>query len=122
MPDRSAQILRAVGSAVLLKRRDVLDLDLPGRIREAADDERARRLAIAKHLAARLAGSGDISRFGRMVVTLTRLSERLMYPGDPDLRLQILPGKAALLDDIVRNCAVHPLPDLPAYVQRAGDA
>jgi hypothetical protein len=32
--------------------RDALDLDLPGRVREAANDQRARRAAIAQHRAA----------------------------------------------------------------------
>jgi hypothetical protein len=40
---------------------DALDLDLPSGLGEAADDQSARGLAVAKHLAARLAGNSDIA-------------------------------------------------------------
>jgi hypothetical protein len=40
---------------------DALDLDLPGGVGEAADDQSARGLAIAKCFAARLASGDDIA-------------------------------------------------------------
>ena len=41
--------------------RDALDLDLPGRVREAADDQTARRAAVAKHRAAAFARCGEVA-------------------------------------------------------------
>src|SRR4051794_28682967 len=83
-----------------------------------ADDERARRLAIAKHLAAPLAGRGEVSMVRQDGGDLDEIVQG--HAGSLELRFEILPGKAALLDDIVGNCAVHPLADLPADIQRAG--
>jgi hypothetical protein len=45
-----------------------------------------------------------------------------VIPAAFNLRFEILPSQATLLDDVVGHCAVHPLADLAADIQRAGGA
>src|SRR5277367_5769284 len=99
---------------------DALDLDLPGGVGEVRDDKRARRLPVAKHLPASLAGRGDVLLVRQDGGDLDKMVQG--HAGSLDLRCEILPGKAALLDNIVGNCAVDPLADLPADIERARGA
>jgi hypothetical protein len=76
---------------------DALDLDLPSRIGEAADDQRARRLPIAQDLAASLAGSGNnVALVRQDGGDLDEIVQR--HAGSLHLRFEILPSEAALLD------------------------
>src|SRR5271165_81592 len=93
---------------------DALDLDLPGGVGEAADDQGARGLTVAERLAARLAGNGDIAAIGQNSGDLDEVVKG--HPGSLQLCFEILPSKAALLDDVVGDCAVHPLADLSADI------
>jgi len=73
-----------------------------------------------RHLAAPLASSGEIAVIWQNGGDLDEVVQG--HAGSLQLRFEILPGKAALLDDVVGNCNVHPLADLPADIQSAGGA
>jgi hypothetical protein len=60
--------------------------------------------AVAKRLAARLAGNGDIAMIRQNDGDLDEIIQG--HPGSHQLCFEILPSKAALLDNVVRNCAV----------------
>ena len=90
---------------------DALDLDLPGRVGEPADDERARRLAIAQHLAAPFAGRGEVAMVRQDGGDLDEIVQG--HAGSLELRFEILPSEAALLDDVVGDRAVHLWPTWP---------
>src|ERR1700677_4389587 len=78
---------------------NALDLDLPGRIGEAADDQRARRLAIAQDLTASLASRGDVAMVRQDCGNLDEIVQR--HAGSLQLCFEVLPSEASLLDYVV---------------------
>src|ERR1700722_12181781 len=99
---------------------DALDLDLPSRIGEGPDDQRARRLPVAQDRAASLAGRGNVALVRQDGGDLDEIVQR--HSGSLHLRFEILPSEAALLDDVVGERAIHPLADLPANIEHARSA
>ena len=88
------------------------------RVGEAADDECARQLCDAKHLAAPLAGRGEVSWFGRMVI-LTRLSK--VMPAALSCASRFC--RARRLCSTISSGVCRPSSgDLPTDIQRAGGA
>ena len=100
--------------------RDALDLDLPGRVHEAADDQRARRAAIAKRGAAAFARCGEVAMVRQDRGDLDEIVQG--HAGGLEMRFEILPGESALFDDIGGDSAVYPLADLAPDIEGAGRA
>src|ERR1700686_3152784 len=97
------------GEVTPSRHRDALDLDLPGRIGETADDQRARRAAIAHHRTARFARGNEVATVRQDGGDLDEIVQG--HAGGVELRFEILPSEPALLDDVVGDGAVHPLAD-----------
>jgi hypothetical protein len=116
----SRALKRQGGEVTPSRDRDALDLDFPGRVREAADDQRARRAAIAEHRAAAFARCGEVAMVRQDGGGLDEIVQG--HAGGLELLFEILPGEPALFDDIGGDTAVHPLADLAADVEGAGRA
>src|SRR4051812_22028055 len=97
-----------------------LHLDLPGGVGEAADDQRARRLALAERFLPSRAAGREVGGIRQDGDDLHDIVERHLRR--PELGGEIGPDEATLRHDVVGDVAVGIDADLPADVERARGA